>query len=62
MTKREIILLIALGVLMFTLALLYQFTSFEMTEGWEMLLATILFFTLGPYIALDPERLKRKGK
>lgn len=61
MTKREIIFLTTLGVLMITIALLYQFTSFKMTEGWEVALLIFIGFPLGLWTALDPERLE-KGK
>lgn len=61
MTKREIIFLIALGVMMFTIALLKKSTSFEMTEGLEYFLTVFIGFPFGLWVALDPERI-RKGK
>lgn len=50
-----------MGVLMITIALLYKFTSFKMTEGWEVALLIFIGFPLGLWTALDPERLE-KGK
>jgi predicted Na+-dependent transporter len=62
LTKRETITLIILTAFLFTLAALIQFASFKMTEGWQYLLTVIIFFTLGPYIVLDPERINKEGK
>jgi hypothetical protein len=61
-TKRESITLVILVVFMFLIAALIQFTSFEMTEGWEYFFTVFLGFPLGFYIAIDPERIKRNGK
>jgi len=58
LTKREIIVLIVLGVLIFILTLLFQFTNFEMTEGWEVFLLVFMLFPLGLMIATDQERIK----
>jgi cadmium resistance protein CadD (predicted permease) len=60
MTKREIIFLITLGVLMITVSLLQQFASFEMTESWEAFLLVFIGFPLGLWVAIDPERVKNK--
>lgn len=61
-TKREIIVLTTLGVFMLAITLLFEFTSFEMTEGWEMLFFAFIGFPLGLLIATDPQRIKRKDK
>jgi hypothetical protein len=61
LTRRQTISLIFLGAFMFILALLFQFTSFKMTEGWEVTFLVFILFPLGLYIGLDPERV-RKGK
>jgi len=61
LTKREIIFLAVLGALMIVIALLYRFTSFKITEGWEVALLVFITFPIGFYIATDPERIK-KGK
>ena len=55
-TKREKIFLAVMGVMMFVLTLLFQFTNFEMTEGWEVFLLVFVLFPLGLMIATDPER------
>jgi uncharacterized membrane protein len=55
-TKREIIVLVVLGVMMFVLTLLFQFTSFETTEGWEVFFLVFIGFPLGLMIATDSER------
>lgn len=59
LTRREIFFLIDLGVMAFILVVLETFTSFEMTEGWEMFFLVFIGFPLGLFVALDPERLKK---
>lgn len=59
-TKREKIFLAVMGVMMFVLTLLFQFTNFEMTEGWEVFLLIFVLFPLGLMIATDPERIKKE--
>lgn len=56
LTKREKIALIVLGVTMIVLTILFQFTSFEMTEGWEVFLLIFIGSPLGFMIATDSER------
>jgi hypothetical protein len=58
-TKREKIFLSVMGVLMFILALLFNFTAFEMTEGWEVFFLVFIGFPLGLMIATDPERIRK---
>lgn len=62
LTKREIIFLVVMGVLMLVLTILIQFTKFEITEGWEVVFLVFIGFPLGLMIATDPERIKRKEK
>lgn len=62
MTKREKIFLIVMGVMMLILTLLFQFTSFEITEAREVAFLVFIGFPLGLLIATDPERIKRKEK
>jgi hypothetical protein len=59
LTKREKIFITALGVLMLILALLFNFTAFEMTEGWEVFFLVFIGFPLGLMIATDPERIRK---
>jgi hypothetical protein len=59
LTRREIFFLIVLGVMVLVLVVLEKFTSFEMTEGWEVFLLVFIGFPLGLFVALDPERLKK---
>jgi uncharacterized membrane protein len=59
LTRREIFFLIVLGVMAFVLVILEKFTSFEMTEGWELFFTAFIGLPLGFFVALDPERLKK---
>jgi uncharacterized membrane protein len=59
LTRREIFFLIVLGVMVLVLVILEKFTSFEMTEGWEVFFLVFIGFPLGLFVALDPERLKK---
>lgn len=62
LTRREIFFLIVLGAMAFLLVVLETFTSFEMTEGWEVFFLVFIGFPLGLFVAFDPERLKSKDK
>jgi len=58
-TKREKIIFIAIGLIIFTFAFLLQFTAFEATKGWEVLFLIFIVFPIGLLIATDPERIKK---